>query len=246
METRRKNALHELNLLSERFKGEVTNDRGVPVLVVDSSMGSGQINIVNLEKGLLAMEFDLSLKQDFELLMDHSDSEIVFLFYCLKGNCFHKFSGHEIVTKLEELQTGVVFDDDAHTTKLIFKRDEHVIFNCLKVNLKEYQKGAEESDLDTVANLLNSYDKEIMGHLHVGKFNLEIGELIKQLEDAKYADSIASLTYFNGVCHMILAKQIQQFQEDMEKGLKPATTLLKKELQMINELTDYINNYPRG
>jgi AraC-like DNA-binding protein len=246
METRRKNALHELNLLSERFKGEVTNDRGVPVLVVDSSMGSGQINIVNLEKGLMAMEFDLSLKQDFELLMDHSDSEIVFLFYCLKGNCFHKFSGHEIVTKLEELQTGVVFDDDAHTSKLIFKRDEHVIFNCLKVNLMEYQKGAEESDFDTVANLLNSYDKEIMGHLHVGKFNLEIGELIKQLEDAKYADSIASLTYFNGVCHMILAKQIQQFQEDMEKGLKPATTLLKKELQMINELTDYINNYPEA
>lgn len=246
MKTRRRNALHELNLLSERFKGEVTNDKGVPVLVVDSSIGSGQINIVNLEKGLMAMEFDLSLNQDFELLMDKRDNDTVFMFYCLKGNCFHKFSGHEIVTKLEELQTGVVFDDDEHNTKLIFKRDDHVIFNCLRVNMKEYQKGAEEAELDTVVSLLNSYDKEIMGRLHVGKFNLEIGELIKQLEDAKYADSISSLTYFNGVCHMIMAKQIEQFEEDLEKGLKPATTLLKKELQMISELTDYINNYPEA
>ncbi|RRQ50631.1 AraC family transcriptional regulator [Maribacter algicola] len=244
MKTRRRNALHELNLLNERFKGEVSNDNGVPVLVVGSSLGSGQINIVNLEKGLMAMEFDLSLKQDFELPMDQTDDETVFLFYCLKGNCLHKFSGGEIVTKLEELQTAVVFDDDAHTSKLIFKRDAHVIFNCLKVNMREYQKGTEDSERETVASLLNSYDKKIMGHLHVGKFNLEIGELIKKLEDAKFANSLSSLSYFNGVCHMILAKQIEQFQKDLEKGLKPATTLLKAELEMISELTDYINNYP--
>ena len=244
MKTHRRNALHELNLLSESFKGEVTNDNGVPVLVVDSSIGSGQINLVNLEKGLMAMEFDLSLKQDFELLMDQTNDESVFLFYCLKGNCFHKFSGGDVVTKLEELQTAVVFDDDTHTTKLIFKRDEHVILNCLRVNIRAYQKGADESERETLVSLLNSYDKEIMGHMHVGKFNLEIGELIKKLEEAKFANSLSSLSYFNGVCHMILAKQIEQFQEDLEKGLKPATTLLKKELEMISELTDYINNYP--
>lgn len=246
MKTRRRNALHELNLLKERFKGEVANDKGVPVLVVDSSIGSGQINIVNLEKGLMAMEFDLSLKQDTELLLDQTNNETVFLLYCLKGNCFHKFRGHEIVTKLEELQTAVVFDDTDHTTKLTFKRDEHVVLNCLRINMKEYQKGLEESDDETLVSLLNSYDQEIMGHLHVGKFNLEIGELIKKLEDAKFANSISSLSYFNGVCHMILAKQIEQFQKDLERGLKPATTLLKKELEMITEVTDYINNYPEA
>lgn len=236
--------MHELNLLSESIKGEVINDKGVPVLMVDSSVGSGQVNIVNLEKGLTAMEFDISFKKDFNLILDGINDEIVFLFYCLKGNCFHKFSGHEIVTKMEELQTAVAFNDDGHTTKLIFKRDEHVIFNCLRLNLRKYQVGSEASEHETVSSLLNSYDKDIMGHLHVGKYNLEIGELIKKLEDAKYADSIASLAYFNGVCQMILAKQIEQFQEDLEKGLKPATTLLKKELQMISELTDFINNYP--
>ncbi|MDC6389034.1 AraC family transcriptional regulator [Maribacter sp. PR1] len=246
MKKRRRNALQELYLLNEKFKGEVTNDKGVPVLVVDPSIGSGQINVVNLEKGLTAMEFDLSLKKDFELLMDKKNDETVYLFYCLKGNCFHKFSGHEIVTKLEELQTAVVFNDNEHTTKLIFNREEHVVFNCLRVDIKEYQKDIEASDSETLVSLLKSYDKEIMGHLHVGKFNLEIGELIKKLDEAKYANSIASLSYFNGVCHMILAKQIEQFKKDLEKGLKPATTLLKKELEMISEVTDYINNYPEA
>ena len=216
------------------------------MLVVDSSIGSGQINIVNLDKGLMAMEFDVSLKEDYELLLDEKDTEMVYLFYCLKGNCFHKFKGQETVTKLEELQTAVVFDDKDYSTKLIFKRDEHVVFNCLRVDMKAYQKDSEESERETLVSLLNSYDKEIMGHLHAGKFNLEIGELIKNLEDAKFANSLASYSYLNGVCHMILAKQIEQFQKDLEKGLKPATTLLKRELEMISEITDYINNYPEA
>ena len=246
MKTRRRNALHELNLLSDRLKGKVINDKGVPVLVVDSSIGSGQINVVNLENGLTAMEFDLFLHEDFELLMDNRNKGTVLMLYCLKGNCFHKFGGDEIVTKLEELQTVVVFNDDGHNTELIFKRGNHLIFNCIKINMEEYNKGAEEAEHDTVVSLLNSYDKEIMGQLHIGKFNLEIGELIKQLEGAKYGDSVSSLTYFNGVCHMIMAKQIEQFEEDLDKGVKPATTLLKSELKMVIELTDYINNYPEA
>lgn len=246
MKTRRKNALQELELLKEKLTGEVTNDQGVPVLVLDKSLGSGQVNIVNLEKGLMAMEFDLSLTKDFELILDYNKGETVYLFYCLKGNCFHKFCGHEVVTKLEELQTAVVFDDDEHKTKLILNRDGHVVFNCLRINIDEYEKDLEESDQETLLSLLDSYDKEIMGHLHVGKFNLEIGELIKKLEEAKYANSLSSLSFYNGVSHMILAKQIEQFQRDLEKGLRPATTLLKRELEMISEVTDYINNYPEA
>ncbi|WP_157491778.1 helix-turn-helix transcriptional regulator [Maribacter thermophilus] len=244
MKTKRRNALHELLLLNEKLKGKVANESGVPVLMVDTTIGSGQVNCVNLEEGLMAFEFDLTLNTDHELVMDWVESDQVCLFYCLKGNCFHKFYGHQVVTKLEELQTAVVFNDKDHKTKLIFKKDEHLVFNCIRININEYKNQLEEQR-DTLTALLDSYDKT-EGYLHVGKFNLEIGELIKKLENAKFADSIASLSYFNGVCLMILAKQIEQFQEDMEKGIQPATTLLKKELEMITELTDYINNYPEA
>lgn len=238
------NALQELHVLNEKFQGTVKNSGGFPVLVLNQPTGAGEINVIQLEKGLDVMQFDLFLSEDLELPLDHGE-DIVYLFYCLEGSCFHKFMGRDILTKLEELQTAVVFNDQEYTSKLILRRGKNLILNCLRLDIKEYQTDFDRSGTENILSILNSYDKTVE-HLHLGRFNLEIAELVKQLAQAKESDSIAALNYFIGVSHMILGKQIEQFQEDMEMGQKPATTLLKKELKTISEITDFINNYPEA
>lgn len=244
METKRISAHNELLLLKNHFQGTIIKKSGLQTLDLDTALGSGQVNSVVLNTGLTAFEFDIKLKVDHELVFDAVEDPMVYLFYCLKGNCFHQFKEDKMVTKLEELQTAVLFNDEEHKSKIIFKRNEHVILNCIRINLSVYgnQVLLEENDLDFMS-LLTTYNKNL-GYLHLGKYNLEIGELIKKLEDVKYEDSLTNLLSFQGICHMIMAKQLEQFEMDLNNDLKSYTTLLKKELEMISEIGDFINYYP--
>ena len=53
-----------------------------------------------------------------------------------------------------------------------------------------------------------------------------------------------SLINFHGLSHLILAKQVEEFTIDMVEGDTRSTTLLKKELETISEISDFIQNYP--
>ncbi|WP_281541276.1 helix-turn-helix domain-containing protein [Maribacter aestuarii] len=246
METRRKYAYEELLHLRTGLDGQVVSKNDLQFLELEKSFGSGQINCVYLDHGLMAMEWDITLKEDCNLFPNWTDKNVVYLMYCLKGNCFHKFHGCEEVNKLMELQTAVMFNDADNRSKFIIKKDDRLILNCIRIDLNKYAKEGKaplETSSEGIITLLNSYNRKL-GNFHSGKFNLEIGELIKMLENAKFANSVSSLIYFQGVCHMILAKQLEQFKIDLENGEEPATTLLKRELEIVSEVADFIKNYP--
>lgn len=242
MEARMKISQQELSPLKEYLSGTIIDTNGLPYLELSTEIGNGQIHCITMDKGLMAMEFDLTLRNDQEVTLDTSNNNCAYLFYCLKGNCFHKFRGREQVTKLEELQTVVLFNDSNHRSKFLFKKEERVVLNFIKIDFDTYKDDTIESGKGLVA-LLNSYNKRL-GYFHYGKFNLEIGELIKQLENAKFVDSVSSLIHFHGLCHIILAKQLDQFKIDIQQGISPSTSLLKRELETISDISDFIRNYP--
>lgn len=242
MKVRTKVAHKELGHIKEYLGGAVTDNNGLPFLRLDAVTGKGQIHCLALDEGLIAMEFDLNLAENHELVLNATGNRCAYLFYCLNGNCFHTFKGRDMITKLEALQTVVLYNDDSHLSKFIFKKAEHVVLHCIKVDLDVYTDSIMESGKGLVP-LLDSYNKRL-GYFHYGTFNLEIAQLIQQLENAKLVDSISSLVYFHGLSHMILAKQLEQFKLDIEEGLSPSTTLLKKELETITEISDFIYNYP--
>ena len=179
MKARMKIIQKELGQLSEYLPGAIIAKNGLPFLQLDTAVGAGQIHCVALDQGLIAMEFDLNLIKDHELVLNASGSHSAYLFYCLNGNCFHKFTGKDEVTKLEALQTVVMFNDNSHQSKFLFKKQEHVVLHCVKVDLDVYDGSSMESGNDLVS-LLKSYHEQL-GYLHYGKFNLEIAQLIKQL-----------------------------------------------------------------
>lgn len=246
METRKKYAYGELLHLKTNLEGNLVVKNDLQFLELDTSSGFGQVNCVYLDHGLMAMEFDIVLDEDRIFFPDWTEENVVYLIYCLKGNCFHKFQGDEKVNKLEELQTAVLFNDSEHRSKFIFKKGDRLVLNCLRVDLEKYaQEGNSEIEMSSagMTALLNSYNKKL-GNFHSGKFNLEIGELIKMLENAKFAESVSTLIYFQGICHMILAKQLEQFKLDLAEEKSPMTSLLKRELEIIIEVGDFIGNYP--
>lgn len=246
MKTRKKRAKLELQSLAEHLPGEVVYENGVQVLKISDEIGSGQVQCICFDDGLIAMEFDMELNQNISVQLNEEQAEMVYFLYCLEGNCLHKFQGDEVVTKLEELQTAVVSNSTELLSELLIRKDSRLILNLIRIDrekyVKKFKKDFEGFDAKTM-KFLDSFNAH-KGYFHLGKINLEIGELIKMLENAKYVNDLSTLMQFEGICHLILAKQIEQFRFEMEYGNSPATTLLKRELRDIGEVSDFIKNYP--
>ena len=246
MQTRKKIAMRELKILQEYLHGEVIYENGVQVLEIDPLIGTGKVRCICFDDGLIAMEFDILLNNNKTINFNEEKQNMVYFLYCLQGNCLHQFKDEEVITKLEQLQTAVVSNDADLQSKLLIRKDERLILNLIRIDQENYTKkfknDHEGFDAKTIA-LLNSF-KTNKGYFHLGKINLEIGELIKMLEKAKYVDDLSTLMQFEGICHLILAKQIMQFKFEMEFGETLPTTLLKKELKEITSLSDYIKESP--
>ncbi|MFS4448206.1 helix-turn-helix transcriptional regulator [Maribacter sp. 2307UL18-2] len=246
MLTRKKIAMRELKELQRFLKGEVLNENGVQVLKIHHSIGEGKVQCICFDDGLIAMEFDILIRENKTIHLNDEKQSMAYFLYCLQGNCLHQFKEDAIITKLEELQTAVVSNDSDLQSRLLIRKDERLILNLIRIDTEKYMKKIKSDyegfDAKTIS-LLDSF-KANQGYFHLGKINLEIGELIKMLEKAKYVDDLSTLMQFEGICHLILAKQIRQFKFEMEFGKTSASTLLKKELKEISEISDFIRESP--
>ncbi|WP_422082049.1 helix-turn-helix transcriptional regulator [Ulvibacterium sp.] len=241
MDTRKQRALQELESLRIFLKGDVSLENGVPILRMDESLGSGQVRCVCFDEGLVAFEFDLRLNQDLTICLNREGQNHVCFLYCLQGSCFHKFKKEAILVPLEELQTAVVSNGVHVISELLIRKDKRLVLNAIGIHRNRYlDKNGWDSPM---AELLQSFDTK-MGYFHLGKLNLDIAELLKTLEKAKFASTFSSLMHFTGICQIILAKQIEQFKREIIEGELPPISLLKRELQEIKELCDFVGNYP--
>ena len=246
MKTRKKRAKQELESLAVYLAGEVIYENGVQVLKINDKIGTGQVRCICFDDGLIAMEFDVRLTQNVSVRLNDIKGDMVYFLYCLEGNCLHKFREDDVITKLEELQTAVVSNSKQLLSELLIRKESRLVMNLIRIDrtkyVKKFNKDLEGFDAKTL-EFLDSFN-EHRGFFHLGKINLEIGELIKMLEKAKYVNDLSTLMQFEGICHLILAKQIEQFRFEMEYGKNPVTTLLKRELKDIGEVSDFIKNYP--
>ncbi len=246
MKTRKKKAFQELKRLSRYVSGKVTYENGIQVLKVSPSLGTGEVRCIYFDDGLIAMEFNIVAKQDITIVLANFKNNVMYFLYCFQGSCFHRLENGSEITKLEELQTAVITTQPKVVSELLIRKEEPLILNLIRLEKKQYIKRFEgdKEGFDTKILELLKFFEEPESHFHLGRLNLEIGELIKLLGNAKYANEFSTLMQFEGICHLILAKHIEQFKMELEISQQQQCKLSKQMLLEIAEVGDFIKNYP--
>ena len=86
-------------------------------------------------------------------------------------------------------------------------------------------------------------DEQTEDYLYTGSYNLKIAESIKQLQSIKQEGLVRSLLT-KGIVNVILALEIENHQHDLANADMATTSLTKSDIAAVEELTEYINNYP--
>ncbi|NAY91744.1 helix-turn-helix domain-containing protein [Muricauda sp. JGD-17] len=245
MEERKQRAQHELNRLNINIKGDVAEYKETYMLKVDRAEGNGAVKCINFDEGLFVLEFDLKLNRDTYLsLLSETDQSIYFI-YCFQGNCFYATQHNNHHVKLNELQTAIVKTNKNFAGGLVIGKDSDVSLNILRIDIDTYFKKHPDGQT-VIAQKLKAFLGELNKRhnlVHFGKLNLEIAEYVRKLTEAKYADTLSELLYFEGICILILASHIEQYKRETT-GKINSTRLIKREIQKLMEIARFIQETP--
>lgn len=235
----------ELETLAKYLKGDISLENGIYSLNLNKETGVGQVRCICFNKFMTSMEIDVTLRVDTLVSLGTKDTDMLYFMYTLEGDCNHKFNDHFGYLDLEPLQTVVIASNEGTVSQLLIKKGHRLHFNLIRIDRTRYLEKfiGDFHGLDSkLKELLDIFDIKDRRY-HLGRHNLHIGEHIKALEKSTRNNDLSSLLQFEGISNLILADQIEQFFKEINNGCS-TTTLSHRELQIIEDLSDFISNYP--
>ncbi|KZS38884.1 transcriptional regulator [Aquimarina aggregata] len=235
----------EFYTLKYFFDEEVKEEQDIYVFKIKKQFGTGEVRYTTLQKGLKTFDLNILATRDITFPINCLGSSSLQFLYCLEGSCSHQFQDSNETHLIEQFQTAVVHNDNELENRFIISGGKRLILNIIFVNKEEYfAKFSKDS------NQFNKKLKRLLQHIdnkpryfHSGNYSLKIAEQLKLLIGMEYMNKISESLSQKGRYYLILAKQIEKFCLEIDNNSN-TSSLLKVELKLISELSDFIKKHP--
>lgn len=234
-----------LKSLLNQLPGTIETKEGIHILTLAENIGKGQIKHQNLQKGIEVFDFNFTLVKDTKIFIQSLSNEKLKFFYCLDGKLRYQFEDGNDTVLIEQFQTAVAHNKNEFSNSISVFENEPLILNIIFINKDEYFKKFNNDHGhygDKLADLLKEISLESK-YIHAGGFSLKIAEQLKLLIGLEHANDISEKLSQKGRYYIILAKQIEQFYNEVNNKTN-SSNLLQNELVRINDISEYIKNYP--
>ncbi len=228
------------NILKNEIGGSLTSDSKEYNFDLDESIGNGSIRYINLDEGISVLELNLDVYEDINLCIDTLLGTHVNFIYCSDGKLSHSFDACKTINTIETFQTSILSNISNASNTIILEKGVPTVATIISVNTS--------SDATNTSHWTNSLRKTFIDgkthdFLYIGSYNLKIIESIKQLQAITQKGLVRALL-IKGIVNVILALELEQHQYDVEHADMQPTSLTKTDLIAIEDLSEYINNYP--
>ncbi len=230
--------------LQQTLGGQLNSNIKEHILNFQNETGKGRIRGITFTGGISYLEFDVTFSQNFSIEVETSKQAPICFGYCSAGKIAHSF-GHDTHLEIfENFQTTILTNASYSSNMLYFskgvatkislivvKTDSNSKVSPLKENLR---RKIQELFLDS-ASAKNT--------IYKGSYNLRIADKIQQIDSMEHEGIVRSLM-MEGLVHIILALEIQQYTDDLSQMNHKTGTLSKSEMDMVLEVSKFIDNYP--
>ena len=224
--------------LKNELGGSIETTNSEYKLNINNNLGKGSIRSITLEDGLAVLEFDLIVNETIQITIDTLLGTHVNFIYCSKGKLSQSFSNKSDLNSIEAFQTSIIANIVSSQNVIRLEKDVETVMTLISVNTSYDDNSLWSTSLKN-AFITDKKDD----YIYVGSYNLKIAENIKQLQCIKQEGLVRALLT-KGIVNAILALEIEQHNRDIENSDMYSLSLTQSEFQLIQELSDYINEFP--
>lgn len=232
--------------LKSEIGGTLARNTSEYKLNIDNKVAKGSIRSIVLEDGIAVLEFNITAHRNIQISIDAQLATHVNFVYCSKGKLSHTFSQNDTTVTtgtsqaIDPFQTSIVANIISEQNIILLEKDIETVATVISV--KTSNQDAKASEWST--SLRDAFiTGKTSDYFYVGSYNLKIADNIKQLQCIKQEGLVRQLLT-KGIVNVILALEIEHHNKDMESLELEPTTLTKAEINLIAELTEYVNEFP--
>lgn len=213
-------------------------------LELDNDLVSGEITGICFKSHICYMQYEVEFKEDTVLINNMPATNPIHFMYCAKGMVTHSFGTEGQKRALNQFQTGIFSSLPNNDTVLLFKKDVGARLSDIMVTAHNGSVTDENTE-QLRSNLFKTFMPKNGAETfaYTGSYNLKIAEQVQQLENINQKGLVRSFLT-QGLINMMLAMEIQQHKEDENNVKNNFGSLTKEEMDDINELSEFIKNYP--
>ena len=230
-----------LEQLQTTFAGKLTTDAKEHILEIDNPIGKGIIKGISFKGGISYMEFDMEFTEDIAMVASSPDHTPICFAYCSQGHFMHSFGTNGEKHELENFQTGIITSKKSQDNLLYFEKDMRL--KMILILVSPTSRSANGNHLSQELQKLFFKNDKAQNFAYVGSYNLKVAERVRQLNSIDET-GIARTLMVEGLAHLILALEIQQHSDDLKKTDLQESSLTKNEMEVVRELSLFVNNYP--
>ncbi len=225
--------------------GKIKKKKGVFTLLPDSDKAAGFAKCISFNKCMHATLIDINGKEDLSIPISNSGTDVVYFLYSLEGVCYLQTGENNDTLILNELQSAATYCETDCKRSIEIPAGPRRVVNLIGINKACYEKEYNNNFRGLNGKLQKLFDMVYQqeNRSHLGKYNLKIGEYVKDMFNSRWENEISTYLYFEGLNNLILASQIDQFYKELEHR-HSETSLTHDELKRIREVSEYIRNYP--
>jgi len=234
--------------ISTLVDGELNTTEGESTFHLDNELAIGNISCMNLKNGVSYLGYDVLFHEDVRMVYESVESCPIYFTYASENGLRHSFDTDGLTRHIEKFRTSILRGAKETDDVFYFSRGKSykitmiiVATTCDKISRKR-NFGSDNGLSHKIEGILRSERKE--RHFeYLGSYNLKIAEKIEQLLAVCF-DGVVRNLIKEAIINMILALEIQQHAEDLKKIEFNSGSLNLREIEMIKDLSEFIQNYP--
>lgn len=238
------NTLEILNEIKERIGGTIKDNWGEHTLTIDNLAAKGTIKFIPFDWGLSLLHYDIKFYEDVELEIKATEFNPIRFIYNLEDTFKHRFGTDNRVKTIEQFQS-VIFTNKKHGSNcLIFSKGSKIEMNVIQIVRKKFLKKRTTNISSLNDKLYEVFVDTDYEHrfFHHGTLNLKMADYVNAIKKVKSKGMVRFLK-IEAKVYDILTLHIQEHNL-MSQGVPLPTSLIKRELKIVRQLSERISKNP--
>ncbi|MDC6389026.1 AraC family transcriptional regulator [Maribacter sp. PR1] len=229
--------------IQTQIGGDLTERWGEYTLIVNNENATGKIQFISYDWGVTLLEYNITFHKDVVFESNYSEFNPIRFYYCLEGQCAHRFKNQpeSDIKTIEQFQSVIIANTDETASLGYFSKGVKLAINVIQITRRKFLKkrlnGVEELNKKLYKVFMDTDHEKRFSYF--GSYNLKLANKISALRKVRHNNGMIRIMQIEGLVYEILAMHIAQHEKESKSSL-PTTSLLRRELKIIRDMANKI------
>jgi AraC-like DNA-binding protein len=226
--------------LAKQFRTNLEKDAGELILRLPQELGQGYIRATSFSSGVGIIEYYCTFFKDIEIHFISDQTHPLKFIFCSEGKVDHSFQENSDVHTIDTYQNVIVSSSGHNGHVLFFKANETAHVSSLEIIREDFKKRRNYDFKGLEPRLKELFEDSVAEKIffYQGNYSIQAADIVEEINNKEITGFLRNI-FLEGKAYEMLAKQINQYHDDMEEQ-KGGVIVRRSDVEQVKQAVELI------